>query len=131
MKSSWLSPYFKSSVYLYWLLCKLEIQLFLCKLQYELYQDPGKGNVITDSVITTVITDSVITTIPIAFIFTRYCLFFMFYWFLPTIEKLLGKMYVKGALISKSRNIALKMKPFYIYFKTVSTALQYHNPFPV
>ena len=56
MKWPWLSPYFKTSLYSYWLLCiKLKIfeyRFSYTKLQYELYRDPGKGNVIADSVIT-------------------------------------------------------------------------------
>ncbi len=66
--------------------------------QCKLYWDPGKGNVIADYVI---------TTTPIAFIFTTYCLFSMFYRFMKTRENLLSKMYIEGALMSKSCNIAL------------------------
>ena len=77
MKWNWLSPYFKFSVYSYWLLCtKLKIFKYSSSYtiqQHELHQDPGKGNVIADSVI---------TTTPIAFIFTRHCLFSMFYQFI-------------------------------------------------
>ncbi len=67
--------------------------------QCKLYRGPGKGKVFTDCVI---------TTTPITFIFTRYCLFSMVYRFMETVENLLSKMYIEGALMSKSRNIALK-----------------------
>ncbi len=66
----------------------------------KLYRDPGKGKVIADCVI---------TTTPIAFIFTRYCLFLMFYRFMQTTETLLSKMYIEGAVLSKSGNIALSL----------------------
>ncbi len=97
------SPYFKPSVYSCWVLC------VICNIvhsmsshslpQCKLYRDPGKGKVIADCVI---------TTTPIALIFTRYCLFFMLYQFISTVENLLSKMYIEGALMSKSRNIALR-----------------------
>ncbi len=61
---------------------------------HELHRDPGKGNVIADCVI---------TPTPITFI--SY-LFSMFYQFMSTIENFLEKMYIKGSLMSKSRNIA-------------------------
>ena len=67
-------------------------------MHYELYRDPGKGNVIADSGTTTTLT---------AFIFTRYCLLSIFYRFTSTIENLFRKKYIEGALMSKSRNIAL------------------------
>ncbi len=77
------------------------------------YRDPGKGKVITDCVI---------NTTPVAFIFTRYCLFLMFYRFMQTVENLLSKMYSEGALMSKSGNIALTQSIYYIHespgFKT-------------
>ena len=66
----------------------------------KLYRDPGKGKVIVDCVI---------TITPIAFIFTRYCLFLMFYRFMQTLENLLGKLCSEGALMNKSRNIALSV----------------------
>ncbi len=91
-----------SSVYSYWLLCiKLkysEHSFPYTILQHELYRDPGKGNVIAVSVI--------ITT-PVVFIFTRYCLFLMFFRFISTIEKWLAKKYIEGALMRKSHNIGL------------------------
>ncbi len=67
----------KPSVYSCWVLCvKWNIVHSMssdsiphCKL----YRDPGKGKVIADCVI---------TTTSIAFIFTRYCLFLMFYRFI-------------------------------------------------
>ncbi len=51
--------------------------------QCKLYRDPCKGKVIADCVI---------TTTSIAFIFTRYCLFLMFYRFIKTLGKFLSKM---------------------------------------
>ncbi len=57
MKWPWLSPYFKSSVSSYWLLCikwkYSEYSFSYAILQSEVYRDPGKGKVIADSVITT------------------------------------------------------------------------------
>ncbi len=64
-------------------------------LHYKLYRDPDKVNVIADSIIT--------TTPIIAYIFTGYCLFSLFYRFLPMTEN----MYIEGAHLSKSHNIAL------------------------
>ena len=89
-----LSPYFKSSVYLYWFVC---IKLKYSEYSFSYYRDPGKG---------TVIANSVIPTTPITFIFIGYCLFLMFYRFMPAIENVLGKMYIEGALVSKSHNNA-------------------------
>ncbi len=105
MKWPLLSPYFMFSVYSYWLLCiKLkysEYRFSYTMLQCELYRDAGKGNLIANSVITRTSID---------FIFTRYCLLLMFYWFISTKENLLGKInnYIEGARMSKSHNIALK-----------------------
>ncbi len=48
-----------------------------------------------------------ILTTPTAFIFTRYCLFSTFYWFMSTIENLLRKMYIEGIPMSKFCNITL------------------------
>ncbi len=77
--------------------------------QRKLYRDHGKGKVIADCVI---------TTTSIAFKFTAYCLFSMFDQFMSTIENLLSKMYIEGALISKSRNIGL-MKEYSIHHQQV------------
>ena len=64
-------------------------------------RDPVKGIVIADSDI---------TMAPTAFIFTvtRYCLFSMFYRYNINDKKFVGKMYIEGALMSRSRNIALR-----------------------
>ena len=80
-----------------------EYRFYYIILWYEVYQDPGKGKVI----------DSMITTIPFALILTRYCLLLMFYQFMQTIKQMLGKMYIEGALVSKSRNIALSITFFH------------------
>ena len=56
---------------------------------------PGEGKIIADSVT---------TTIPIIFIFTRYCLFSVLYRFMKTVEILLGKIYIEGALM---RNLVM------------------------
>ena len=102
MKWFWISPYFKSTMYSYRFLCiklKYSVYSFSCTiLQNECYRDPDKRNIMADSVI---------TTTPLVFIFARYCLFTKFYRFMSTIENLLGKMYIEGVLMSKSRNIAL------------------------
>ena len=69
-------------------------------LQNELYQNPGKGNVIAVSVIT-------ITPVDVAFTFTRY-------WILCILNvlsiyvnyrKIVDKMYIQGALMSKSYSV--------------------------
>ena len=73
------------------------LQFWLCPLgyQYEVYR-VIKGKLIIDSDV---------TTTPIAFIiFTRYYLFSMFYWF-KTIENLLWKIYIEGALKRRICNI--------------------------
>ena len=72
MKWPWLSPYFTSSVYSYWLVCikfkYSEYKFYYTILQCELYQEEVEecNNC------------RFCTTTPIAFIFTRYCPFSMF-----------------------------------------------------
>ena len=88
-------------MYSYWLLSvKLkysEHSVSYTMPQYMDYWDLGKGKVIADSIITTTL---------IAFIFTRYCLFSMFYWFMWSIQNLFGKMCIESASMNKS-HIAL------------------------
>ncbi len=66
----WMSPYFKPSVYLCWLLCvKWTYSKYsISYLQYHStrFTGPGKGKIIADPVK---------TATPLAFMFTTYCLF--------------------------------------------------------
>ncbi len=79
------------SVNVCWVLCviwNIVHSMFSHSIPHcKLYRDPCKGKVIADCVI---------TTTPIDFIFTSYCLFFMFHRFMYTVENLLSKMYIEG-----------------------------------